>query len=226
MLCGVQGSAAPASSAPAVTLQPYFWQVPRNQLALLASYGHKVKLSFFDLDEYLVLPKGGTIQDRMCGNMPLLNDDIAVTTVTRYPALCTGCTGEELSCWEKANTLGSSGSIQLTQCPCYLGKSILTAGEVVNTKVHKSAPASGYIGMHMEAHCGYLIHLQALISNKRLWDSPWDRQPRNDTILVGDWEAKQHGSGVFRLPADGQQLLNQVECRRRGQAVLRRCYQA
>jgi hypothetical protein len=219
-------SAQKNSSGHAIEPQPYFWQVPRNQITLLAGYGRSLQLAYLDMDEYVVLPGGGDLSSSQCHAMPTLDDHYGVITLVRYPGLCSNCTGEELDCWEAANKLGNKGRLQITQCPCLLGKPVLTAGKVVNTRVHKAAPALGFYSTQLDPHCAYVVHLQALISSSRPWDRPWDRKPRNDTLLYGDWVAPVQGSGVFMLPSGGQSVLSAQECVQSGQEVLRRCNQA
>jgi hypothetical protein len=214
------------SSGHAVVPQPYFWQVPRNQITLLAGYGRRLQLAYLDMDEYLVLPGGGDLSSSKCHARPTLGDHYGVITLVRYPGLCSNCTGEELDCWEAANKLGNKGRLQITQCPCLLGKPVLTAGKVVNTRVHKAAPALGFYSTQLDPHCAYVVHLQALISSSRPWYRPWDRKPRNDTLLYGNWVAPVQGSGVFMLPSGGQSVLSAQECVQSGQEVLRRCNQA
>ncbi|WIA28650.1 hypothetical protein OEZ86_011186 [Tetradesmus obliquus] len=219
-------SAQRNSSGHVVQPQPYFWQVPRNQITLLAGYGRTLQLAYLDMDEYLVLPGGGDLSSSKCQQRPTLDSQFGVITLVRYPGLCSNCTGEELGCWEAANKLGNKGRLQITQCPCLLGKPVLAAGKVVNTRVHKAAPAAGYYAIQLDPHCAFVVHLQALISSSRPWDRPWDRTLRNDTLLFGDWVAPVQGTGLFMLPPSGQGLLSVQECVKSGQEVLRRCNQA
>ncbi|KAF6263650.1 hypothetical protein COO60DRAFT_380132 [Scenedesmus sp. NREL 46B-D3] len=214
------------SSSHPIDPQPYFWQVPRNQITLLAGYGRRLQLAFLDMDEYMVLPGGGNLSSSQCHLRPTLDSHFGVITLARYPGLCSNCTGEELDCWDAANKLGNAGRLRITQCPCLLGKPVLTAGKVVNTRVHKAAPAVGFYGIDLDPRCAYVVHLQALISSARPWDRPWDLKPRNDTLLYGDWVAPVQGTGVVKLLPHQQGLLSAHECVKSGQEVLRRCSQA
>lgn len=231
--------------------QPYFWQVPRNQLSLLAGYGRRLKLAYFDLDEYLVLPRGSSIHTATCAGRPLLDPRFtAVWSLPRYAALCRNCTGEELACWEQANrhltdptiqppplaaaavgtTADGSNSysspVQVTQCPCLLGKSLLQPAKVENTKVHKTVPIRGHKIRPTDHQCAYLLHLQALISSKRPWDRPWDRTRRNETLVVGQWVAGGGGSGAVVPDGGSAIMLTGKECLAKGSELLRRCTQS
>jgi len=53
---------------------PYFWQIPKNQITLLAAYYRGIRLAFLDLDEYLVFNNatGSSIDTATCNSQPLL----------------------------------------------------------------------------------------------------------------------------------------------------------
>ncbi|KAF8072645.1 hypothetical protein HT031_000305 [Scenedesmus sp. PABB004] len=224
---GGGGGSADGGGAAVRGPQPYFWQVPRNQLALLAGHGRGVRLAFFDLDEYLVLPRGGAFADASCGGRALLSERGAGATLVRYAALAADCGGaDELACWEAGAAPGGPGvALQLAQCPCLLGKPVLHGGRVVNTRVHKSTPAPGYVLASPDPGCGFLVHLQALIASSRPWDRPWDRTPRNDMLVRGRWLPQAAGSARF-TPDPGQpRLVSGKECIASGRELLRRCSQ-
>lgn len=264
--------------------QPYFWQVPRNQLTLLAGLGRRVSLAFLDLDEYLVLPAGSggiggsaaaaaaetatsgggagrsggnSLLGRQCKGRPLLlGGGGAGINLGRYPALLMGCAGDdELECWERvAFGLVSDGgggahapagpTLRVTQCPCQLGKTVVQPQQVINTRVHKSIPLPGQHMHVMDVRCGYVLHLQALISSKRPWAQEWDNAPRNDTLLLGDWlrggsgsssdsssssgsdSGSGHGgAGWFAAAADQPPIMSASECVRSRRPLLQRCNQ-
>lgn len=233
---------------------------------MLAGYGKQLRLAYFDLDEYLVLPPGTNIHTASCNGRPMLDDpSTAVWSMPRYAALFTNCTGEELTCWQQANThlldddllppgtkdgqpaapavtgttvqsashtialpgTAGPGALQLTQCPCLLGKSILHPTKVENTKVHKTTPVRGQHVNSLGHECGYLLHMQALISSKRPWERPWDRMRKNETLVSGQWVVDTAGGPGSFVPATGSPaMLTGKECLLRGSELLRRCTQS
>jgi hypothetical protein len=95
---------------------PFYWQKPRNQLTLLAAFGTNLWLSFFDLDEYLVLPQGGTLDNSSCAGRPLLGSSISNSSgrhlldTVSSPMQGDGSSSSRRRMLDNSNTSSSSSS--------------------------------------------------------------------------------------------------------------------
>ena len=113
--------------------------------------------------------------------------------------------------------------LRIAQCPCQLGKPVVSPQHVLNTRVHKSVARPGQRLLGLDVRCGYVVHMQALISSKRPWNEPQDIAPRNDTLLLGTWRPSHGGAGWLELEPEQPPMLSAGECTRSRQQLLQRC---
>lgn len=145
---------------------PFYWQKPRNQLTLLAAYGTRLRLTFFDLDEYLVLPNGGTITNSSCAGESLLNSSSPAWNFVRYSAR--SCKkGVEFECWRDGQALPTATGLDLVleKCPCQYHKPLLVADRVLTLSVHYVWAWGAKIAS-VPTSCGFLVHLHALVNQR------------------------------------------------------------
>lgn len=153
----------------------HFWQRPKNQLTLLGCYGRNTSLSFFDLDEYLVLPGGGSINNSMCLARPLLDKGAAGRlgswNFVRFQAKTCPESNSDLPCWEDGRGVSGSGNIKLLHdvCPMSTGhaKQVIVADMVDIVSVHFTFSERFEGNQLVNMSCGYLLHFYSLLMGRR-----------------------------------------------------------
>lgn len=170
---------------------PFYWQKPRNQLTLLAAFGTKVRLTFFDLDEYLVLPRGGTAQHSTCLGTPLLVDSPAIAFSRFSVRSCADRV--DLACWREGQALPSASglALQMERCPCQFHKPLVQPDRLLTMSVHY-VWAWGATVFDVPPSCGFLVHLHALV-NARGHFNPKHIAPEH--MLQAEWQLPAAGSG-------------------------------
>lgn len=198
---------------------PFFWQKPRNQLTLLAAYGTNVRLAFFDLDEYLVLPQGGTLASAQCNGKPLLDDKSPAWSFARHSTR--SCLDNkapnsvDLVCWKDGQALPVSTDIglELERCPCRFHKPLLRPERVLTMSVHY-VWAFGKKIADVPQSCGFLVHLHALIKNRGHF---MPAGLKAEFLVRAQWVLPEFGSGQVVMEPAGQQnigahLHNFIHC--------------
>jgi hypothetical protein len=184
---------------------PFYWQKPRNQLTLLAAYGHSaLRLAFFDLDEFLVLPQGGTLASALCNGRPLLQAGQPAASFARYSARSCVAAPVDLQCWLGGAPLPTTSGVELLmeRCPCQFHKPLLRPQDVLTMSVHFVWPAGrGKRVADVPHGCGFLLHLHALVHQREHF------MPQGlaaDHIGAATWVLPlQGGSARIALPTGG-----------------------
>lgn len=182
----------------------YFWQKPRSQLTLLAAFGTDVRLSFFDLDEYLVLPQAGTIIDGQCMGKLLLEGAPAMSFPRHSARSCKQ--RPELDCWKDGKALPETTGLDivLERCPCQFHKPLVRPERVVTLSVHFVWAWGAKIPV-VPSQCGFLLHLHALVHERR---HLMPHHMPNHHFVAGTWVLpKEQGSGLL-LHHDGQNMVD------------------
>lgn len=159
----------------------HFWQRPKNQITLLGAYGRNARLAFFDLDEYLVLPDGGTVSDSLCFGQPLLLDkaasgsaagkQLASWTFIRFQAKLCQENNADMPCWEDGRGVSGTADVQLLHDVCPMstghGKQIMVADMVDIPSVHFTF-SEHHAGNHLvNMSCAHLLHFYSLLEGRR-----------------------------------------------------------
>jgi hypothetical protein len=183
---------------------PFYWQKPRNQLTLLAAYGTAVKLTFFDLDEYLVLPQGGTLfggkngnssSSSSCMGRPLLGEDSSVPALSfaRYSVRSCSDKRTDLQCWlqdgQALPTASKPMGLLIEKCPCQFHKPLVEADKTLTLSVHY-VWAWGAKVVDVPQRCGFLMHLHALVQRRGHFMPPGVEQ---DHLLRAQWVLPESG---------------------------------
>lgn len=150
---------------------PFYWQKPRNQLTLLAAYGTQLKLTFFDLDEYLVLPQGGTVfgGNSSCMGRPLLDPKAPAFSFARYSVRSCSKQTTDWQCWlqdgQALATATEPVDLLIEKCPCQFHKPLVEAERTLSLSVHY-VWAWGVKVVDVPQRCGFLMHLHALVQRR------------------------------------------------------------
>jgi hypothetical protein len=155
------------------TTSTHYWQRPKNQLTLLAAYGRDAMLSFFDFDEYLVLPNGAKVIDARCFGKPLLDrsNRTGSWTFIRFQAKMCPKSDADFPCWRKGQTATSTDDIELLHDVCPMatlhGKNVLMADRVDSVSVHFTHSDKYFGNRLLNMTCGHLLHFYSLLEGRR-----------------------------------------------------------
>jgi hypothetical protein len=199
---------------------PYYWQIPKNQITLLAAYYRGVRLAFLDLDEYLVFNKatGSSISTATCDSQPLLPAGTPAWNLLRFQSK--SCNHKrDLQCWKEGSSLPIMANASLYMDMCSMspkhGKHIVEADLVLNVKVHKvfPIPAAPSNTTNVSADCAFVIHLFSLVEARKQW------LMRNvkTHYPMSQWQLPAADAGAAVVtPPPGHRLRLAPECRADG----------
>jgi hypothetical protein len=155
-----------------------------------------VKLAFFDLDEYLVLPQGGTVSDTSCVGEPLLDPKFPAFSFARYSVR--SCSKDiDWDCWLDGQALATSSNLNLVleKCPCQFHKPLVDADKTLTLSVHY-VWAWGAKVQDIPQSCGFLMHLHALVHRRSHFMPPGLEK---DHLVHAQWLLPKSGSGQVML---------------------------
>jgi hypothetical protein len=157
------------------TWSNHYWQRPKNQLTLLGAYARHAMLSYFDFDEYLVLPGGATLGDTKCLREPMLDagksGKFGSWTFTRFQAKTCAQMDSDMPCWQAGASAGSAQDIKLLHDLCPMGKDhgkqVIVADMVDSLSVHFTESQRFDGNKAVNVSCGYLLHFYSLLEGRR-----------------------------------------------------------
>eukprot|EP00775_Hariotina_reticulata_P012256 gene12256-12394_t len=195
---------------------PYFWQIPKNQITLLAAYHRGMRLAFLDLDEYLVFNKatGSSLDSATCNSQPLLQAGTPAWNFMRYQSK-TCDHGTDLKCWKEGLALPAMAKANVYMDMCAMGpghgKLIVEADLVLNVNVHKPfiAPTATSSTASISPDCAFIIHLFSLaqIRRKLVALKIMSNYPESQ------WQLPAAGAGpAVVTPPPGHRMRLEPEC--------------
>eukprot|EP00775_Hariotina_reticulata_P012255 gene12255-12393_t len=194
---------------------PYYFQIPKNQITLLAAYHRGMRLAFLDLDEYLVFNKatGSSLDSATCNSQPLLQAGTPAWNLMRYQSK-TCDHGADLKCWKEGLALPAMANASFYMDVCSMnpghGKLIVEADLVLSVNVHKPflSPAAKSNATNIPSDCAFIIHLFSLAEARRqsIADEIMSRTPNAASVRM------QIGVNVVIQSQQAAQAASQLRC--------------
>jgi hypothetical protein len=195
---------------------PYFWQIPKHQLTLLAAYYRGVRLVFLDLDEYLVFRNaiGSSVDNATCNSQPLLQAGASAWNLVRFQAKT--CDHEtDLKCWKEGLALPAMANASLYMDMCSMnpghGKRIVEPDLVLNVNVHREflPPTATINSTTISPDCAFILHVFTLAQARKMSTS--------NMILskypMSQWQLPVNGPGAAVVtPPPGHWMQLEPEC--------------